>query len=137
MKSTNAVERARRNHIMASFCAEPKPMLYEPENVLPQFDAVLWSEKKPFEKLFGFAKIVTQLGKFGNKPIAEAEKETVDFLDELAILCGVKSAIIFKFKDKLMYWKIEQPDKLKFETNIKRGKTHTTYQVPIQDLRMF
>lgn len=136
MKSTNAADRVARNRIYDQFCSPERGMVYDPVNHMDQMDAVLWSEKKPFEKLFGVSRLVKQPGNFGNQPVVAVEKEKVDFVNELAILCGVKAAIVFKFRDgKLMYWRVEELDKVPFETNMKRGKACVTYQIPIQNLR--
>lgn len=136
MKSTNASERVKRNRIYDQFCSPERKMVYEPVNNMEQMDAVLWSEKKPWEKLFGVSLLVNQPGGFGSKPVIAADKDKVDFVHELAILCSVKAAIVFKFRDgKLMYWRVDDLDKIPFETNMKRGKACSIYQIPIQNLK--
>jgi hypothetical protein len=134
MKSTNAADRVRMYDTMDRFCTPERHMLYDPVVDLEKIDAVLVSDSSP-DKRWGLAKVVTQLGKYGNQPAATVEKELVDFLFELAILCHFKSAIIFRFKDREMYWRIEEPEKLPLENNMRRGKSHTTYRVPIQYLK--
>ena len=135
MDSTNARDRVRRNETMATFCDPPRNMLYKPVNHLKQIDATLWYEQNP-EKICGLARIVSVPVKFGVKPMLEVEKEIIDFLFELSLLCKIASAVIFRFRDgKLYYWRIENPNALKYENSMKRGKSYTTYQLPIQNLK--
>ncbi len=133
MKSTSAEDRVKRNRTMDQFCAPSRGMLYNPVNTFEKIDAVLHLEKN--DKITGLAKVISQPGKFGNKPTFEVEKELVDYLYELGLLIGKASAIICRFRDKSFYWRVESPDKLTFENSTKRGKSHTTYKIPINYLK--
>lgn len=135
MKSTNAADRVRRNREFDQFCTPERKMVYEPINFMDQMDAVLWSERKPFEKLYGIGKIISVPGNFGSKPVIPVEKEKVDFVHELATLCAGKGAILFRFRNQLMYWPVVEPEKLEKEESVKRNKPHVAYLVPITSLK--
>jgi hypothetical protein len=131
LKSTNAEERVKRDGVMDRFCAS-RGMLYDPENGLEWCDAILYLEKNGHQ--IGVARVISQPGKFGNKPVAIAKKEDIDFLNEIAALTGKGSAVIFKFRDKLAYWRVKDLEKISFENSLKCGRSHTVYHVPINFL---
>ena len=117
--------------VLDQFCA--RGMTYNPVFNWDNIDATLFREGT--EKQVGVVKVFSAMGNFGNKPYVDLAKEPIDFLTELGLLLGKKNAaaVIVKFRDKLMYWKIDR--ELVADQVMKRGKPYNFYKLPINLLK--
>jgi hypothetical protein len=129
MKTTNCIERVKTKDILDRFCA--RGMLYEPVWDFEGVDAILLLEKN--KQRCGIARIFSSPGNFGNRPVVELPAEPIDFMRELANLMGKSAAVIVKFRNKVMYWKIDRM--LQPRQVMKRGKPANLYLLPINLLK--
>lgn len=132
MKSTNSEERVKAKDTLDALCA-PRNIWYEFITDDESIDAVLQRSKNG--KPCGVARIFSAPGNFGNKPVVELPKEAIDFLRELALLMGKScaAAAIVRFRNKTMYWKIDQ--ELQPRQVMKRGKPVNLYLLPVNLLK--
>lgn len=112
--------RVNRLNILDKFCGDK--MKYSTVDDLRWIDAWLYNNT---EKIIGFAKIFSKMGKFGSNPVIELPLEDLDLVYEYGIFLGKVPAAIVKFRDKIAYQKL---DNLDFKTT--QGKTEL-YQIPI------
>jgi hypothetical protein len=116
---------------MEDFCTH-KNLQYEPVNDWDKIDAKLYNENG---KQVGLARLKSCPSKYGSQPVVAVEKELLDFLHELGLLCGYHIALMIKFRDKVKYFRLDKPSKFPFENKLLRGKSHTTYLIPIVEFK--
>ena len=133
MKSTNAEERCKAKDILDMLCSPQRKILYDFIYDWDQIDAILVHEHN-INKQCGIARIFSSPCNFGNKPVVELPKEAIDFMRELALLMGKAGAAVIKFRDKVMYWKIDDRE-LQPRQIMKRGKPYNYYLLPINLLK--
>jgi hypothetical protein len=127
MKSTNYVDRIKVKDILDSFCTPERKMMYDFIHDWDKIDAVLLHEGSL--KPCGVARVFTSACNYGSKPVVELDKEAIDFMYEMGGLMGKAAAVIVKFRNQNMYWRIDR----KLTESTKKGKP--VYHLPINLLK--